>query len=299
MKLNNLSVKDKPLFDKFLKLTQHELSAYAFQNIYIWREGFKIYWQVINKNLCVFFRDKIGCFLYLPPLGKNIKPEVIKEVFRIMDKFNRNKEISRIENVEERDLSFYQNLGYASSNKFCDYLCQRQDLARLKGNKFKSQRASFNYFLKHYKFQYLLFSLKYKDACLRLYQQWLGNRSAQNKDPIYQGMLGDSRDGLKILLGHYRHLDIIGRLVKIDYKVKAFTFGFPLNKDTFCILYETTDLAIKGLAQFIFRQFCRELKNYRYINIMDDSGLENLKKVKLSYHPVRLIPNYIITRKNV
>jgi hypothetical protein len=29
---------------------------------------------------------------------------------------------------------------------------------------------------------------------------------------------------------------------------------------------------------------------------MDDSGLDNLEKVKLSYHPVKLIPAYIITR---
>ncbi|MCM8780616.1 MAG: hypothetical protein NC908_01655 [Candidatus Omnitrophica bacterium] len=78
--------------------------------------------------------------------------------------------------------------------------------------------------------------------------------------------------------------------------IKAFTFGFGLSPDTFCILYEITDLSIKGLAQFIFRQFVCELKKYRYINIMDDSGLDNLKQVKFSYHPRRLIPAYIATK---
>jgi hypothetical protein len=62
-------------------------------------------------------------------------------------------------------------------------------------------------------------------------------------------------------------------------------------------LYEITDLSIKGLAQFIFRAFAEELKNYRYLNIMDDSGLANLKKVKLSYHPERLVPAYIARRR--
>ena len=41
-----------------------------------------------------------------------------------------------------------------------------------------------------------------------------------------------------------------------------------------------------------------ELKGYKFINIMDDSGLENLKKVKLSYQPLKLIPAYIAKRKN-
>jgi uncharacterized protein len=71
-----------------------------------------------------------------------------------------------------------------------------------------------------------------------------------------------------------------------------------LDKDTFCILYEITDLTIKGLSQFIFRQFCSELKDYRYINVMDDSGLENLKRVKLSYRPLKVIPAYIVKRKD-
>jgi hypothetical protein len=84
--------------------------------------------------------------------------------------------------------------------------------------------------------------------------------------------------------------------VRIDHEIKAFSFGYQLSKDIFCILYEITDLSIKGLAQFIFRQFSQELKDYKYINIMDDSGLESLAKTKLAYRPLRLIPAYVITR---
>jgi len=298
MKLNLLTLKDKNLFDRFLGLTTHELSAYAFQNIYIWNGLFQIYWSLIEDCLCVFFKDKIGCFLYFPPQTKRLKPEVIKEVFKIMDGFNKNKEISRIENVEEASLSFYQDLDYECAVKPGDYLCRRQDLIRLKGNKFKSKRATFNYFVKHYKFEYLVFSLKYKDGCLKLFDQWLNTRKPKNQDPLYQGMLYDSRICLRHLLHNYLDLDIVGRVVKINKSIKAFTLGFELNKNTFCILYEIVDLSVKGLSQFIFRRFSQDSGDYKYINIMDDSGLENLKKVKLSYHPVKLIPAYIVTRGN-
>ena len=108
--------------------------------------------------------------------------------------------------------------------------------------------------------------------------------------------MDDSLNCLKLLLKDCGYLGITARIVKIDNEIKAFTFGYKLNKDTFCILYEITDLTVKGVAQFIFRVFCEELKDYKYINIMDDSGLENLKVVKLSYHPVRLIPGYIAKR---
>ncbi|HLD83183.1 MAG TPA: phosphatidylglycerol lysyltransferase domain-containing protein, partial [Candidatus Omnitrophota bacterium] len=274
------------------------LSVYAFENIYPWKGLFEIYWQMLDGCLCVFFKDRLGSFLYLPPLGGAIKPQAIAEAFKIMHSLNKNREISRIENVEEGQLLFYRALGCECKAKFSDYLYKREPLANLRGNKLKHKRASLNYFLKHYKFQYLPFSLRYRDDCLRLYEHWSKERKCSNQDSVYKAMLEDNKSSLETMLKDYRRLGYIGRLVKIGGSIKAFSFGFKLNNDTFCIAYEITDLSIKGLAQFIFREFCRELKEYKYINIMDDSGLENLKKVKLSYQPHRLILSYIVTEKN-
>jgi hypothetical protein len=131
-----------------------------------------------------------------------------------------------------------------------------------------------------------------------LYRQWSSQRKLKNQDAFYQWMLDDSLNCLEIALENYKRLDFYGIAIKISRQIKAFTFGYELNPDTFCILYEVADLSFKGLAQYIFSRFCRELKNYRNINIMDDSGLENLRSVKLSYHPAKLVPAYIVSRKN-
>jgi hypothetical protein len=126
----------------------------------------------------------------------------------------------------------------------------------------------------------------------------MSTRKTKSSDVVYQGMLEDSLNCLKVVLKDYSKLGLIGRVVKIENKIKAFTIGYPLNKDTFCILFEITDLSIKGLSQFIFSRFSAELKDYKYINIMDDCGLDNLKQVKSSYHPLKIIPSYIVKRKN-
>ena len=298
MKLKKLFLKDKPLFDKFLNLGTHELGVYHFANIYIWRGLFEIQWQLIEGNLCLFFQDRLGCFAYLEPLGKNINPLVAAEVFALMDKFNRQKNISRIENVEEHAAPFYRQVGYSLREKFCDYLCSRERLSGLRGDNFKSQRAMYNYFIRHYPYEYQRFSLRHKDDCLALYRRWMLERKAANLDLVYQGMLEDSFKSLKVMLGSWKDLRLTGRVVKVGNEIKGFTFGFRLNRETFCVLYEITDLSLKGLAQFIFRRFCQELESYPYINLMDDSGLENLKKVKLSYRPIRLIPNFIVERRD-
>ncbi|MCM8789551.1 MAG: phosphatidylglycerol lysyltransferase domain-containing protein [Candidatus Omnitrophica bacterium] len=296
MRLNDLSFKDKTIFDKYLRLSRHDLSTYAFENIYIWKGLFDIKWQIINDSLCVFFKDNIGAFLYLSPLAKELNISILNKVFDILDRLNKNKEVSRIENIEEKNITFYKKQGFEVRPKAGDYLCLRSEVALLKGNRFKSKRASLNFFTKHYNFEYLPFSTEYKDEVLRLHRLWRDERKKKNENRVYQYMLDDSSNTLIIALDNFTQLNLSGRLVKIDSKLKGFTLGYSLNKNTFCILYEITDLSIKGLAQFIFAKFCQDLKDYKYINIMDDSDLENLKRVKLSYHPVKFIPSYIVKR---
>lgn len=291
-------IKNKLLFDRFFKLRLHELAVYAFENVYIWKGLFDIYWAVIDSSLCIFFKDRLGCFLYLPPQGERPSPAAISAAFGIMDKYNKRRSISRIENIEEQEVGFYKKLGYVCREKFPDYLCQRSDLVDLRGDRFKSKRASVNYFRKYNRFEYLDFAPRSKNECLMLYDGWMKQRQEKYKDTAYRGMLADSRKCLEVLLGSFARLNFSSGLVKIDKGIKAFTFGFPVSREIFCVLYEISDLSIKGLSQYIFRRFCAEQRNYRYINIMDDSGLENLKKVKLSYRPARLLPSFIATRKD-
>lgn len=296
MRLNKISIRDRQVFDKYLKLSNHRLCAYSFSNIYIWNKLFSISWAIINESLCIFFKDKIGVFLYLPPLCRENNPSTVFRIFEILAGLNKNPAFAHIENVEEKDLLFYRALGFECSLKSYDYTCIRQALADLKGNKFKSKRANRNYFSKNFEYIYRPILLKDRKECMSLYSFWADQRKASYRDTLYRGMIEDSGIVLREALKNYNRLGFEGSLVKIKGKVKAFTFGFELNDETFCILYELTDLRVKGLAQFIFSEFCRQLKPYRYINIMDDSGLENLKRVKLSYHPQVMLPAYSVRR---
>jgi hypothetical protein len=108
-------------------------------------------------------------------------------------------------------------------------------------------------------------------------------------------MLQDSAQAFGRMLDDYDALGIIGRVVLVDGKLIACTFGMPVNEETFCVLFEVADLSYKGVAAFIFRQLCEDVAPYRCINIMDDSGLESLRTVKESYRPLRRVSAYIAT----
>ena len=236
---------------------------------------------------------------------------IIREAYQFMLQTNRNPQIARIENVPQEMLPFLlgqhpkgccKGRGYSyppdtAVVKETEFLYETQALAQLKGNRYKSKRHAYNAFVAQYPNANLSrYSPADRAECLALYDTWQESRAAKCSDAIYRAMLEDSRCAHRIGLAHADALGLIGRVVQINGHIRGWTFGYPLNADTFCILFEVTDLAIKGLAQFIYREFARELANtYRWLNAMGDSGLANLKRVKRSYHPARLIPSYNLT----
>ena len=295
MNYNCLSINDKPFFDRYFSQRQYSLSSYAFENIFIWSNLYNIFWAKIKGILCIFFKDRVGCFLFLPPLGRKINPIVIEESFAFMDSVNRIRDVSRIENIESKDASFYERLGYRVKRGGCDYICKRNSLANLKGGAFKKKRSNAELFNKKYQFIYRPYSNKDQKDCLALYNKWRNERKRKNNDVIYQRLLDDNFSAFKLTLKYYHKLNFVGRVIRCHDEIKAVTIGYPLNKKSFVILFEVCDLNLRGIAQYIFREFCKELK-YIDINIMDDSGLENLKRTKLSYRPYKIEDNFVVTR---
>ena len=155
------------------------------------------------------------------------------------------------------------------------------------GDSYKHKRSSYNYFVKNYNAELVEYKNSYYKECLALYRSWSRQRKAACKDSIYQQMLEDGLASFKAALGYYQKLGLSGYVVKVDAEIKGCSLGYPLNQETFCILFEVCDLQLKGIAQFIFREFCKKLHGYTHINMMGESALESLKKVKLSYRPVK------------
>lgn len=298
MKSKELVFTDKKTIETALRGMPRHLSAYSFVQMMMWKNLYRVAWTRFDRAVCVFFHDTLGAFMNGEPLGSTVTPEAVRDAFAYMDACNKNKAYSRIENVEEERVAFYRALGYKAVPKGGDYVCERTRLADLRGDRYKSKRASCNYFSKNYDARYLPYTKADRQACFDLYDAWASGRAATTDDRVYTGMLGDSRTCLDTVLRTYAAFDLAGRVVVVDKRVKAFTFGYELNENTFCILYEVADLSVKGISQHIFRQVCREMTKYRYINIMDDSGLERLQSVKRSYRPAQVIPAYIIQRAN-
>lgn len=296
MQLQPLTLDDRPIFEAYASRMCMSLSSYAFAPLYVWQDHFQYYWTLLDNHFCVFAKQRDDYFMPIMPMGVPFSLDVVMSTWQFMLESNQNAQIARIENVPEKLLSIFKNEGFHAIQKETEYVYRTENLSELRGDRYKQQRNAYNAFITRYTaIKYEPYQLTDRDACLKLYETWRKSRAEKYDDPIYQAMLEDSQSAHRIGITHADALGLVGRVVRINGELKAYTFGYPLNTETFCVLFEISDLNIKGLSQFIYREFCRELVNdYKWINAMDDSGLENLKRVKRSYHPTQLILSYNI-----
>jgi len=298
-KINVELISKKDLFNEYLKHNQSFLSAFSFAALFGWQDFFNFEFKIIRDHLCVFAESEVGKFLYVPPLGEAFDLKVVEECFLTMQEVNGKSGVSRIENVPEEMLSLFPSERYAFSLKSREYCYHREDIAALKGNRYKSKRSSYNQFIKNNAYEYLPFEAGMQAQCLSLYDQWAKNRALACQDAVYQQMLEENRRVHQLTLQYCQELNLAARVVVVKNKVVAYTAGVELKKDVFCVLFEIADLNFNGLPTFIFSRFCQDeaLKSYSFINVMDDFGMDNVKTTKMSFHPVSLVPSYNVKRK--
>lgn len=283
----------KPLFDSYAAKTARPLSVYHFSSIYAWSDHFDLRFEEIRGQLCVFACQGKDSFLYLPPLGESIDPEVYRECFKRMGR----RPIARVENIVDYQIAALGGSGYNAYQKSCEYVYRTKDIADLCGTAYKSKRHDVNLVGKsHPQARFREFTREDIAGCRGLYQRWADGRKAKNSDAVYVQMLEENALVHAKLMDKAAQLALVGRVVDIDGKIAGYTFGCALNDDTFCVVLEIADNDIAGLAAFTFNHFCRDkaVRDFTWINAMDDFGMPNVAKAKASYHPARTIAVYNI-----
>ncbi len=290
----------KPLVDSFLNSGTRPLSSFSFVSVFAWCDFFDFELKMINGCLCIFAHGPLGCFLYLPPLGKKMDSSTIEFAFDHMAQGKSLSGVKRIENIPGNLLSAFDKSSYNQYSKNAEYVYRKEDLIALKGNAYKSQRHDCNAFIArqgtHSFGPYMDDDF---DSCLGLYERWADNRARMSRDDVYLSMLQENRLVHARLLKFWKPLGVIARVLKSDGEIIGYTFGFALDESTFCIYAEIADLMIPGAAAYMFKSFCadRELTDFSRINTMDDFAMPNVALAKQAYHPSELIASYSISVK--
>lgn len=316
--LKHFDLKAKETMDAYLKLINVDVSDYTFAGNYIWLSTATGFYTIVNDTFCLFILNSGELSMLLPPLGKKENTyDAILKCFDIMNSHNSNRNYSKIEYVhedilegfvdylEEGTLIYEMLKDFIIEKKLVDYIYKVDDLIDLKGDSYKSKRNEINKFKKIYPEHRIevMNKEKHGQAVLHLFNKWVKDRTTympKEEVEIFLDGIYFERFAIKRLINDYDNLDIIGLVIYINDEIKGFTVGEQINENTASVIIEKTDFEILGCAQFIFREFTKILKDkfgIEYINVGDDMGFENLKKVKMSYRPNKLVPKYTIYQK--
>ncbi len=316
--LKPFEMSTRPLIESYLKKLHVDLSDYTFASNYIWLSSSSGFYAIIDKCFCLFVMTGGELTMLLPPLGKkkNITKAIIS-CFELMNANNSSRYYSRIDYVQgsmieefvqttdEAETMFQMLEHYLVEKKLVDYVYAADSLIELRGNSYHTKRTEINKFIKSYPEHRIeiLDIDKHQDEVMNLFNKWVSDRvryMPKEEAELFLEGIHQERHAIKRMLRNYIELDLIGIVIYINDELKGFTVGERINDDTATVIIEKTDFEILGCAQYIFREFSRILKdhyNVAYINVGDDMGFENLKKVKMSYRPFKLVPKYTIYQK--
>ena len=181
---------------------------------------------------------------------------------------------------------------FDSQRERADYIYLREKLVTLSGKKLQPKRNHISKFKRLYPdYEYRALTADMVPECLSLGKEWC--RTADCREQ--RAALAEQRM-MAYALNHIDELHITGGALYVKGEMVAFTFGAPINGETFDVCVEKADTAYEGAYTMINNEFVSRLpEQYTYINREEDLGLDGLRKAKLSYQPELILDKMIAT----
>lgn len=175
-----------------------------------------------------------------------------------------------------------------------DYIYLSSDLAELKGKKYSPKRNLVSQFRRDYldkgRVEIHELTPDNSEQCLVFMGEWRLERGERS----WTQDLECEKLALVQALAALREIEAEGIIVTIDGRVSAFALGSRLKDDTWVLNFEKASDRIKGLYQFLDREYSKRVAamGFTYISKESDMQDQGLARAKQSYHPVMRVRSY-------
>lgn len=179
--------------------------------------------------------------------------------------------------------------------RYFDYVYDAQKIMTYSGKAYHKKKNHVNAFKKEYAGRYEYRNLncgQHHDEIMDFLYKWEEIRAIEDEyDRVSNELVG-----IDYLISHCDSINFKMGAIYIDGEMQAFTLGVYAKAEKMMFIHvEKANPNIRGLYPFIFQQFLlHECPDALYANREDDMGLENLRKSKMSYNPIRLVEKYEI-----
>lgn len=284
MEWKRLSLEDKPIVDQALRAYPLQLSDYPFTNLWLW--NIHRHYQIAKSGnfLCIkFVNEQSPRFLY--PIGPGSRRDLIKNLLDTEDSFC-------MRAVPEEGLADLQGLPLTieAETAHFDYIYSYDDLVLLPGEHFQAKRNFIHQFEQKYIFEYKEFTSSLIPMVVEAEVAWFNDHPNPSVEVRWE------HEGILHLLKDFAALQIYGGALIVDNKVVAYSIAEYLTEEMLVIHIEKALKSFKGAYAMINQQMLLHLKPVRFVNREEDLGLDNLHKVKQSYHPIDLVKKFMISK---
>lgn len=287
-----ITLADAALFDRCLRSTRNCDTSFA--NIFCWQDTYDTLCADIGGFTVVKYRTTDDGSTAYMLLGDDSGSGSLQSVIEFLSEDAAGEGVPlRITGLGE-DMSrmlkksFGEMFACAAERSAADYIYDAAALRDLPGRRYQSKRNHLNRFNELYDCRYEELTARHKDECLHLEAEWRRHHTEDS-----EGMQQAEQQAIMRAFDHFDELGLRGGAIYIGGRMAAFTYGVPLNDDTFDICIEKADTSFEGIFPAINRMFaCSLPERFRFIDREEDMGIEGLRRSKLSYHPARLEYKY-------
>ena len=291
----DITLADKDTITSFTMKSDRRNCDLSFSNLCSWRFLYDTQFAVVD-NFLVFKFWAGEQLAYMMPVGTGDLKAVLWELIEDARKENQHFCMLGVCSNMRADLEAIlpEQFTFTEDRDYADYIYLRSDLSTLKGKKFQAKRNHINRFRNTYPdYEYTPITPDRIQECLDLEAEWCKVNNCDQQEGT-----GNERRALIYALHNFEALGLTGGILHVNAKIVAFTFGMPINHETFGVHVEKADTSIEGAYAMINYEFANRIpEQYIYINREEDLGIEGLRKAKLSYQPVTILEKYMACLK--
>lgn len=291
----DITLADKDTITSFTMKSDRRNCDLSFSNLCSWRFLYDTQFAVVD-NFLVFKFWAGEQLAYMMPVGTGDLKAVLWELIEDARKENQHFCMLGVCSNMRADLEAIlpEQFTFTEDRDYADYIYLRSDLSTLKGKKFQAKRNHINRFRNTYPdYEYTPITPDRIQECLDLEAEWCKVNNCDQQEGT-----GNERRALIYALHNFEVLGLTGGILHVNGKIVAFTFGMPINHETFGVHVEKADTSIEGAYAMINYEFANRIpEQYIYINREEDLGIEGLRKAKLSYQPATILEKYMACLK--
>ena len=297
-----IEFEDLDIFRSYLRWEDVQGCEWSSVNLLTWNH-FGLEYAIVKGYLVLRFiyGGQYTHTMPLPPVPEGVEHPRLSEagdgclecvIRALRDECFAHHQPFSITNLNQQGIDFLQRV-FPGEFEFSepmteryDYICLRENIIALEGKEMRPKRQHLYQFPRFYpNHEYRPLEPSLFPQCLQLLQHWSDNAEAighlQGADSKVM-----ERESISQVFNNWERFGAIGGALFVDEKMVAFTYGVPINGNTFDLCVEKGDIAYKGVYTVVRHNFMLQIpEQYIYINLEEDLGLPGLRRAKSSYHP--------------